>query len=105
MVVRGCGGGAPPAWIQTVLDAIPVGRQNGGLSAPAIAANVQVRRAPGQPPIPHMYQFPDLADARAARTTLQTHANALAIAAGNPLPGVQLDILRLRVQGAGMVWI
>lgn len=105
MIIRGNGGGAPPAWIQTVLDAIPVGRQNGGLSAPAVAANVQVRRAPGQPPIPNMYQFPDMADARAARTALQTHANTLAIATGNPLPGVQLDILRLNVLGGGMVWI
>mmetsp|Transcript_10107 Transcript_10107/g.27885 ORF Transcript_10107/g.27885 Transcript_10107/m.27885 type:complete len:291 (+) Transcript_10107:109-981(+) len=106
MIIRGHGGGGPPAWIQTQLDAIPVGRPSGGgLSQPAIAANVQVRRAAGQPAIPNFYQFADLADARIARAALQAHANALATATGDPLPGVQLDILRLNVQAGGMVWI
>jgi hypothetical protein len=105
LIIRGHGGGGPPAWIQTQLDAIPVGRQHGGLSQPAIAANVEVRRAAGQPIVPHLYQFADLADARMARAALQTHANALATAAGNPLPGAQLDILRFNVQAGGMVWI
>jgi hypothetical protein len=105
MIIRGHGGGAPPVWIQEVLDAIPVDRPNGGLSLPATSANVQVRRAPGQPPIPNLYQFPDIADARAARTALQTHANLLALNAEIALPNFQLDIVRLTVLGGQMVWI
>jgi len=48
-----------------------VGRPNGGLSAPATAANVQVRRRAAGQPATHsqlVYQFPDQADARATRT-------------------------------------
>lgn len=105
MIIRGHGGGGPPAWIQTQLNAIPVGRPNGGLSQHANAANVKVRRVAGQPAIPNLYQFADLADSRMARGLLQAHANALATAAGNPLPGAQLDILRINLQVGGMVWI
>lgn len=67
MIIRGHGGGGPPAWIQTQLNAIPVGRPNGGLSQHANAANVKVRRVAGQPAIPNLYQFADLADSRMAR--------------------------------------
>ena len=108
MIILGHGGGSPPSWIQAQLDAIPVGRRakNGGLSEPANAANVEARRAAGRPAVPYLYQFADLADSRMARGLLQSHANAPATAAGNPLPaGAQLDILRLNVQAGGMVWI
>lgn len=105
MFIRGPGGGAPPAWIQSQLDAIPVGRPAGGLSQAATAANVVVRRAPGQPPIPNCFQFADMADAKMVRSHLQAHANAQAAAAGAALAGAQLDILRLSVQLGGFVWI
>lgn len=104
MYIRGNGGGAPPPWIQAQLDAMPVGQFHGGLSQAGTAANVAVRR-PGGPPIPNLYQFASLPDAQSARAHLQAHANALATAAGTPVANAQLDILRLNVTAAGMVWI
>ena len=105
MFIRGNQGAAPPAWIAAQLAAIPVGRVDGGLSQAANAANISVRRVAGEPAIADLYPFADISDASMARDCLQSHANAQAVAAGHPVAGTQLQMLRLSMRANGMTWI